>query len=341
VRVFIYEYLTGGGIGHGGLQTAPCDSLLREGAAMIRALTVDFAQIDGVEVVALRDRRQSDLRLPDCRIVEVGDADEERTAIATWAARADWTVLIAPEFDGILFDRCRQVEKAAGRLLSPNTAFVQLASDKHRASLTLAEAGISVPHAILLNSGEPLPTSFPYPAIIKPLDGAGSLGVQLIPNDRADFDRSDLGNLARLERFCPGIAASVAVLCGPGQTIPLPACRQWLSDDGRFQYLGGQLPLPESFSQRAQQLAVSAVRALPHTIGYVGVDLVLGDTVDGTQDVVIEVNPRLTTSYVGLRKLSQVNLAQAMLDIAQGKNFTLSFSPHPLKFSADGTVSDL
>jgi predicted ATP-grasp superfamily ATP-dependent carboligase len=46
--------------------------------------------------------------------------------------------------------------------------------------------------------------------------------------------------------------------------------------------------------------------------GYVGVDFVL--TKDGP--VVIEVNPRLTTSYIGLREVVRFNPAQAMLDAA-------------------------
>ena len=74
-----------------------------------------------------------------------------------------------------------------------------------------------------------------------------------------------------------------------------------MSDDGRFVYLGGSLPLPHALASRATRLAQQAVAALPDPLGYVGVDLVLGADADGADDYVIEINPRLTTSYIGLR----------------------------------------
>ena len=39
----------------------------------------------------------------------------------------------------------------------------------------------------------------------------------------------------------------------------------------------------------------------------------LGGRPDGSEDAVIEVNPRLTTCYVALRQLARVNLAAAVL----------------------------
>jgi predicted ATP-grasp superfamily ATP-dependent carboligase len=66
--------------------------------------------------------------------------------------------------------------------------------------------------------------------------------------------------------------------------------------------------LPANLDQRARDLAWRAISAVPGLSGYVGVDLVLGET-----DVAIEINPRLTTSYVGYRALARFNLAQALL----------------------------
>jgi hypothetical protein len=66
--------------------------------------------------------------------------------------------------------------------------------------------------------------------------------------------------------------------------------------------------------------------------------MVLGDDPDGGDDCVIEINPRLTTSYAGLRVAARTNLAEAMLDVAAGKTPDLSFDPAPLEFDADGTV---
>jgi predicted ATP-grasp superfamily ATP-dependent carboligase len=69
-----------------------------------------------------------------------------------------------------------------------------------------------------------------------------------------------------------------------------------------------------------------------------GVDLVLGHDPSGSDDVVIEINPRLTTSYVGLRALSDGNLAAAMLAIAAGHDVELSWQEGSIEFEAAGRV---
>jgi predicted ATP-grasp superfamily ATP-dependent carboligase len=61
---------------------------------------------------------------------------------------------------------------------------------------------------------------------------------------------------------------------------------------------------------QALELACAAVSLVPGLKGYVGVDLVLTD--NGVQ--LIEINPRLTTSYIGLRQVVRTNLAQAIWD---------------------------
>jgi predicted ATP-grasp superfamily ATP-dependent carboligase len=143
-----------------------------------------------------------------------------------------------------------------------------------------------------------------------------------------------------LERFCPGTPASVSFLCGlDGLRIALPACRQRLSDDGCFRYLGGELPLPAELARRAPAVAERAVSALPGEFGYLGVDLVLGEASDGADDVVIEINPRLTTSYIGLRAAVEENLAASMLDIAKGIEPPQVEARQFVRFDADGSVS--
>src|SRR5207248_1800177 len=116
------------------------------------------------------------------------------------------------------------------------------------------------------------------------------------------------------QRYVPGFAASVAFLIGPAQSLPLVPCEQFLSADGRFTYLGGRLPIAPDLAARAIRIAERAVRCVPGLLGYVGVDVVLG--ADG-RDWAIEINPRLTTSYIGLRALARFNLAEAMLAVVR------------------------
>jgi predicted ATP-grasp superfamily ATP-dependent carboligase len=309
--------------------------MLREGGGMAAALATDFLRIPQTEVVVLRDARLPDLALPDCRQVAIHSSTEERQAIEQRSSESDYTVIIAPEVDNALTDRARWVESAGGRLLSPSSEFVSCAANKETTTRLLGQQGVPTPRGTTIHPDDALPTDFDYPAVLKPVDGAGSIGVQRVSSAVTPYDPEALGGAARLESYCPGLAASVAVLCGPNGKIALPPCRQLLSDDGQFRYLGGETPLDENQSQRAQALALAALDCLPPVVGYVGVDLVLGAAGDGSDDVVIEINPRLTTSYLGLRRLLSTNLAAVMLSVAEGGSVELRWARSHVRFDME------
>jgi predicted ATP-grasp superfamily ATP-dependent carboligase len=107
-----------------------------------------------------------------------------------------------------------------------------------------------------------------------------------------------------------GEAASLSLLCQDGAALLLACNRQDVVErDGRLRYLGSTVAGLEARRRCYQPLAERVARAMPGLWGYVGIDLV--DTPDGA--VVLEVNPRLTTSYVGLRRSLGVNPAELVL----------------------------
>ncbi len=332
MRLLVYEFVTGGGW-YSLAPEPPAGSLLAEGLAMLLASAADFARVPGCRVEVLRDWRLPAFDVPgEIAQTVVGNQADELAALERLAAVCDWTIVIAPEIGGMLSDRCRRVVQH-GRLLEPAMETIELASDKHRTAEHLAVAGVRTPRGVAVEPGECLPRAFTYPSVLKPRDGAGSHSVRLL----REFDPSIVVHEpSRLEQYCPGLAASVSFLCGPQQQLALAPCRQRLSDDGRFSYLGGEL-LNAELADRAQQIAASAVAALPGVLGYLGVDLVLGDDPTGRQDTVIEINPRLTTSYTGLRASSNINLAAAMLSIASGERVSIDFTPG-VKWDAAGNV---
>jgi predicted ATP-grasp superfamily ATP-dependent carboligase len=245
--------------------------------------------------------------------------------------------LIAPEFDGHLHDTAQSAVNGGGKLISPGPEFIRIAAEKHQTCERLAAKGVNVPRGVLLEPDEPLPTQFPYPAVLKPNNGAGSQDTYLV-SGRYDAPPAYAWP-RRLEQFVPGLAASVSFLCGKDKRVPLAPCAQRLSDDGRFRYLGGRLPLAAGLETRAVAIASRALDSMPAAHGYVGVDLVLGRDPHGSEDAVIEINPRMTTSYVGLRAATDVNLAEAMLSLAAGDERPITFQSRPLEFDCEGNVS--
>ncbi len=336
-RVLVYEYTCSGGI----LAASTDDkaaSLMREGWAMLHALTTDLVAIRDVTVQVLADHRGLPGVLPGCESVPVHTPDEERTVLAQLAVRADWTIVIAPEFDGILADRCCLVEAHGGRLLGPSSNLVALLSDKHGTAEYLARHQVPTPPGILWRPGD-CPPSRPCPVVVKPNDGAGAQECYVC-TDWSQFHAvlKEYRRPARIEPFAAGFPASVAFLCGPAGNFSLPACAQRLTTNRQIAYLGGGLPLSAALDARARRIAAQAINSLTTPCGYIGVDLVLGDDPDGAQDYVIEINPRLTTSYVGLRAQSLGNLAAALIATAEGHPVDLSFSTEYLEFDANGTL---
>ena len=181
--------------------------------------------------------------------------------------------------------------------------------------------GIPTPPARLfpagIQDGRALGLSFPL--VIKPRDGAGSLATRLVRDPGALATcvaglRNEYANGEWIAQpYVVGLAASVVCLVDSQGPRPLPPAAQELSSDDRFSYRGGSLPLSADLADRASQLACRAVQAIKGLRGYVGVDLVLGERQDGEDDYVIEINPRLTTSYLGLRAVCRQNLANAIL----------------------------
>jgi predicted ATP-grasp superfamily ATP-dependent carboligase len=335
MHIFLYEWITGGGLveDHGRLPA----SLLAEGSAMIRALAEDFAAIPNSKVSVLRDARLSDLPLRGCEVIDIHSTFDLRHDFDRLAAAADWSLVVAPEFDRILQSNVAQLRDAGAKSLNAADDFIAIASHKHQTAERLRAAGVAAPAGIILDADvEKLPEDFPYPGVLKPVNGAGSQHTLLVAGSRDEPPPYPWPR--RLERFCPGRAASVSVLCGSAGLHPLPPCWQEQSSDGRFTYRGGSVIRDGALSERATAVALQVLRALPQTHGYVGVDLVLGEAPDGSEDFAIEVNPRVTTSYVGLRATIAENLAVQMLNAVCGDEVQITDTGRTVDFFANGSV---
>jgi predicted ATP-grasp superfamily ATP-dependent carboligase len=333
MRLFVYEFICAAGI------DAPA-SLAREGRAMLDALLHDLGRCRGVCTTTLLPAGTSPPAggWPNNTVLRA-DPGAEPELFTAEAGRADYTLVIAPEFDDLLGERCRRVEGCGGRLLGPGSAAVRLTGDKLRLAGHLHRHGVPTPPAHPWRwpgVGEPPPVAFPV--VGKPRYGAGSQATFLLRNldDLAAAGAAEgegwHGEMIA-QPYHDGAAASVSFLVGRDRTVAMPAAAQRLSEDGRFRYLGGAVPLPAALNRRAQQLARRAVESVAGLFGYVGVDVVLGTGESG--DVVIEINPRLTTSYVGLRRLARFNLAEALLAVTTESPLPcLEWHEGPVIFSA-------
>jgi predicted ATP-grasp superfamily ATP-dependent carboligase len=200
---------------------------------------------------------------------------------------------------------------------------------------TLQAAGAPVPRGVRLRYDDPWPDDFPLPAVLKPNDGCGSQGLRLV-RSHSDDVRSVAHEFWRLEEYVAGQAASWAVIRGSGGDLWLAPCLQYISDDGTFRYLGGSSPVLAEQSRRFVELLRRCWTPIPDFHGYIGFDLVLGTAEDGSGDRLIEINPRLTTSYHAHHALTRNNLLGAMIEVVEGRAVMLEARSGCIKFEPDG-----
>jgi len=340
MRLFLYEYMTANP-GQGDY----C-SLGVEGWAMLSAIVEDFSRVAGIQVMTLVGAGLNRHLGHSCRRIR---GEREEDAVKDLAAAADYTLIIAPEFAGLLACRCRWVLEAGGRLLGPAPDAVALAADKLALAGHFQQRSIPTPPTIRLfesaTHSDLACRPGLFPAVCKPRFGAGSQATFLVQHLDELFRARELaaqempGEELVLQPFVAGQSASASFLIGSGCMLPLIPATQELSADGRFHYKGGRAPLPPAQCARAVRLARRALEVVPGLMGYVGVDLILGPNADGADDCVIEANPRLTTSYLGLRRLARGNLAEAILGIVDRASVPdLEWHPGYVKFRSDGAV---
>lgn len=146
-----------------------------------------------------------------------------------------------------------------------------------------------------------------------------------------------------------GTPLSVAVLSplrtgsdqpGSQRLRVFPVARQLISDDGRFSYQGSLVPagVAPSVQAAAQQIAEQIAGARPGLAGYWGLDLLhvspeqFPETAATAGLMVVEINPRLTTSYLAYRQLAANNLAARWLGLEQSDNEPIRWRTAPVQW---------
>lgn len=333
MRLLMYEYCCAGG---GGL-----DALAPEGRAMLQSVVADAVTEGEHEIVALVAEGLS-LALPaGVRVRRVAAAREFETLVAE-ATAADAVLIVAPETDGLLAARVAAVRAAGARVLAPEHTFVEIASDKQATIQALAAAGVPVPAGRALAVDEPWPPAFVRPAVRKARYGTGGDGFVVV--DRVAPAPPPARQPVRIEAFVAGTSVGVSCLCGPRGIHPLPPLRQiFTTTDAPRAYVGGEPLADPAMAARAEALARRAIAAVARAAGgtetaagWIGVDVILGPRDDGRDDRVLEINPRVTTSFVGHASGLSGGLVRAMLDVAAGRGPMLPpAAPRSFRFSSD------
>jgi predicted ATP-grasp superfamily ATP-dependent carboligase len=302
MRLFVCEYITGGGLRRHPLPPA----LLRDGQAMFAALHTQLQLVPGLQTFTTRDDRLP--LLPGAVPVS-----ENTDVMALWRrclqdADAAWCV--APESEGILLQLRNMSDDLGCFFIGCDSRSIALCSSKRQTAEYFAGRGIACVETVSLS--EPLPRS-DGGWIIKPEDGAGCEETWYFttPGQIDDWrsTRTDSDRFV-LQPCTAGTHASLSVLYIDGRCEILACNEQCIEFRGnKVRHKGVRAGALNHCRPALAGFAADIGRALPGLHGYVGIDFILTD--NGA--VLVEINPRLTTSYAGLHEVIGCNPAEMIL----------------------------
>ena len=330
MKVLVFEWLIGGGLlPHPPLPAG--DPLLLQGASMFAAVVDDCLKC-GAEVIGPIDHRGSKIleellafpKHPALQLVELDARERLEEQLLKFAAEVDYIMLIAPESDGILCQCVDWLEQHSAHLICRPVELIKRFADKNRTQTFLQQNGIAVAAGYPLTDPATPPT-LSFPLVVKPADGAGGDAV-FVCHNQSEYANLFANLLAsenfaegtwRVEQFVSGVPVSVSLAQSDCDLQILPPTGQQF--EGRAganglkllgHYTGALFPLEKSLANRATALAHQVAQCIPQWRGYLGMDMILAD--DGN-DVVVEINPRMTMSYCHLREATGVNVMQLLL----------------------------
>lgn len=311
MKILIFEYINGGGFAGTELPA----SLMREGALMLNAILDDLLASGEHELSMLLDERCLNTVPQDVAIITVRPNDNVLTVFTEVLQHCDAVLPIAPETAQILWTLCTTVEKSGKRLLSSPASAVAKTADKMTTFEILSAHSISTIPSYRLDQ---YPHFYSQGTVIKARDGVGCEQC-FICRYEDDFERL-LNSVQHSEHyliqpFVEGVALSVSALFNNGMGQLLSVNRQLLTiEEQRFKLIGCEVNC-ELDKTAFQTLINQIAQAFPDLWGYVGIDLIQQDQ----QLVVVEINPRLTSSYSGIRAALGINVGELLCQLLTGE----------------------
>lgn len=316
-KIFVCEFVTAGGFHHLDLPA----ELLAEATLMRNALLRDLSTLP-FEISTTIDAR---LIPPEyCDNYVTIDADQDVWSV--WVKQmesADAVWVIAPETDGLLTKLTALAVQKGKFILGSGMHAINITSEKLATYYHLQQAGIAT-----------IPTyvaeSWPKTAgrwLAKPNDGAGCDRIVLF--DNADSLKNWLAENTKnqhyvIQPYQQGIPASISCVMHQGRAQVLSCNTQMIIEQKKgLSYAGSQINGMQHLWHAFELVAQAIVETFADLNGYVGIDVLvnsqrvgekIADAQYENQITVVEINPRLTTSYAVLAEAIAQNPAELIIN---------------------------
>jgi predicted ATP-grasp superfamily ATP-dependent carboligase len=350
VKIAVLEFLCGGGLigfvpspSKNGIESQSIHSLAGEGLLMLNALIADLVDC-GHSVSTCFDPTVIKGNTPIFhheKRVAASFVESHENWIEKWieiGLSCDQTIVIAPELDHHLATIVADMRLRGVRVVACSDTFLQATSDKLTTAQFLSASQVSHPptwtladiRASKLELEKRLGSG---PVTLKRRDGAGCSEMKYFASIDA-FTRWSASTMGTVEQepmwlvqpWLTGQPASLALIAGHaskllgvfGQTIEIEF-EQADPEIGAVVYRGGTELDSRLDIEIFREMAVQVIDSLPgEKAGWIGIDFLVPLSASKSSDlIVIEINPRLTTSYLGYRQRYGHELANAIIGLGK------------------------
>lgn len=279
---------------------------------MLKALVKELVMLENIKLTIFLDGRFNFLSFPEsinCIYISASESFAKMLPLLIEQHDAVWPV--APESDSVLYDLSVLVEEKAVQLLNSSSTAVAICADKLLTAGRLKSEGIEGVNTVLLSK---FSQQFLPPWVVKPKAAEGCEGTVFVANQTA------LNQLRRLlavpadyiiQPYIDGQLLSLSCLFKGGKAWLLCCNRQNVSiHNNKFSLQSCEVNISEENNQIYQNLINQIASVISGLWGYVGIDIIHPQF---SEPLVLEINPRLTTSYVGINQALGVNVAEQVV----------------------------
>jgi len=367
-KIFIFEFVSGGGYN----QVDIPSSLFCEGYAMLRTIIEDFKKL-GFQITTLLDIRIDFLsQYLKADLIKLVRKNDDYIKIYTdCVKKSAYSFVIAPEFSNILYDLTKIIKDNKKTVLSVDLEGICLGTSKLITYNFFLENKVKTPQTYAIPFKKKFDLDFVLqkfatlrcPIIIKPEDGVGSESIfyfetkaQIIHFFEDSNEKLDLSRNYILQEYIEGEDLSASIINSVCSKKPETMNLIILSINAqnvKFKdsvndsiYLGGFTPvadyelLKDSLEKILKNMDLSSFQ------GYFGLDFI--KKADNSIHF-IEINPRLTTSYIGIRNILEYNPLEVIFN-RDKPSLNLNRLPHQgfskfnqleLKYVGDETSNEI
>ena len=321
MKILVFEFATATG--------SDDPSFVAEGHGMLCGLLEDLKEFKIYHLISNDSQVTNSKSIP---VIVNGDLGEWlKLNIQDY----DACLPIAPEENNILHDLTSIIEEQGVTVLGSGSNAVKLTTNKFKTYNALKDNfPIIATEKIYFNDinqehdeykrSYNSSNSGSHSKIVKPADGVSCSGVMVV-NSLNEFitAKNHIETVTKLpycivQDYVDGVSVSVSLLSNGDKAVPLSLNFQDISlNSGEIEYGGGKVPFEHRLSEIAMETAKNVIESIDGIRGYVGVDMILDEDTNSVH--IVEINSRITTAYVALRKIINFNLGEAILESVHGK----------------------